>query len=211
MLRRMASEPLRIAVLGSGKGSNLQALLDAIAADRLHAEICCVLADVEGAFILERARRHGVPAQYLTAAPFRTKLDGDAEAAYIDTMQAHGAQCVALAGFMRIVKPGLLAAFPERVVNIHPSLLPAFPGLAAWEQAVYYGARVSGCTVHFVDAGMDTGPIILQRTCPVMDDDTPTTLHARIQEQEHVAYPEALELLARGRLVRHGRRIRILD
>ena len=114
---------------------------------------------------------------------------------------------VVLAGFMRMVKPGLLEAFPQRVINIHPSLLPAFPGLRAWQQALDYGAKVTGCTVHLVDAGMDTGPIILQKTVPVLDDDTPETLHARIQEQEHTAYPEALRRLAAGGLLIEGRRV----
>ena len=121
----------------------------------------------------------------------------------------HGADAIALAGFMRMVKPGLLQAFPHRVVNIHPALLPAFPGLEAWSQAVAYGAKVSGCTVHFVDAGMDTGPIILQKPVPVFDTDTPQVLHARIQEQEHSAYPEALQLLSQGRLKIEGRVVKI--
>ena len=198
---------LTIGALGSGKGSNLQSVLDAIAAGRLDARVTCVLSDVPDAFILTRARRAGIPAHALDCAPFRTKLDGEAERRAIDLLRAHGVDTVVLAGFMRMVKPGLLAAFPQRVLNIHPALLPAFPGLAAWKQAVDYGARVSGCTVHFVDAGMDTGPIILQRPVPVHPDDTPEALHARIQEQEHLAYPEALAQLAAGRLRVEGRRV----
>ena len=124
-------------------------------------------------------------------------------------MRSHGADTVALAGFMRIIKGGLLAAFPNRIINIHPSLLPAFPGLESWKQALDYGAKYSGCTVHFVDGGMDTGPIILQRAVPILDDDTPATLHARIQEQEHAAYPQALQLLAEGRLQVQGRRVSV--
>jgi phosphoribosylglycinamide formyltransferase-1 len=114
---------------------------------------------------------------------------------------------VALAGFMRIIKPGLLAGFPNRIINIHPALLPAFPGMESWKQALDYGAKVAGCTVHFVDAGTDTGPIILQKVVPVLDGDTAATLHARIQEQEHVAFPEALQLLAEGRVRVEGRRV----
>ncbi len=199
--------PLKLGVLGSGNGSNLQAILDAISGGTLPARVVCVLADVPGAFILERARRAGIPAYEVEGAPFRTKLDGAAEQRAIDLLREHGADTIALAGFMRMVKPRLLAAFPDRVLNIHPALLPAFPGLKAWEQALAYGARISGCTVHFVDAGMDTGPIILQRTAPVLDGDTPSSLHARIQEQERIAYPEAIRLLALGRLRIEGRRV----
>ncbi len=206
----MNTTPLRIGILGSGSGSNAQSILDAIAAGELDARVACMLADVEGAGILERARRHGVPARYIDPAPYRTKLDGAAEATVIETLRAHEVNCVVLAGFMRMVKRGLLNAFPQRVLNIHPALLPAFPGLAAWEQALAYGARVTGCTVHVVDEGMDTGPIIVQRAVPVLDGDTPASLHARIQVEEHRAYPEALRLLAAGRLRVEGRRVRIL-
>lgn len=200
---------LRLAVLGSGSGTNMQSILDAIRAGTLDAEIRLVLADVEDAFILERARRAGLPARFLSAAPYKTKLEGPAEDAYIHAIREAGADTVVLAGFMRIVKPGLLAAFPGRVLNIHPALLPAFPGLHSWKQALDYGAKVAGCTVHLVDAGTDSGPIIVQRAVPVLEGDTPETLHARIQEQEHLAYPEALRLLAAGRLSLHGRRVAI--
>lgn len=199
--------PLKLAVLGSGKGSNCQSIIDAIADGRLDADIRLVLADVEDAGILERARRHGIEARYLSAAPFRTKLDGDAEAAYIDAIRASGAEVIVLAGFMRILKARLLRAFEGCILNIHPSLLPAFPGLHVWEKALEYGVKVTGCTVHFVDEGTDTGPIIVQRSVPVLDDDTAETLHARIQVQEHEAYPEALRLLAGGRVRIDGRRV----
>jgi phosphoribosylglycinamide formyltransferase-1 len=191
---------MRLAVLGSGKGSNLQAIFDAIDGNQLHAEVICVISDVEDAFILERARRRGVPAEYVDGAPFRTKLDGDAERRVIDLVRQHGGTHVALAGYMRMIKAGLLEAFTGRVFNIHPSLLPAFPGLEAWTQAVEAGARESGCTVHVVDSGMDTGAIILQRSVPVLPGDTPAVLHARIQRQEHLAYPEALQTIAEGRV-----------
>lgn len=204
----MTTQPLlTLGVLGSGRGSNLQSILDAIAAGALPARVACVIADYEDAFILERARRAGIPAFTVDGAPFKTKLDGAAEQRVIDLLRQHGVNTVVLAGFMRMVKRGLLDAFPQRVLNIHPSLLPAFPGLRAWQQALDYGAKVTGCTVHFVDAGMDTGPIILQKTVPVRDDDSPETLHARIQEQEHLAYPEALRRLAGGRLRVDGRRV----
>jgi phosphoribosylglycinamide formyltransferase-1 len=159
---------------------------------------------------LERARQRGIPAFFVDCAPFKTKLDGAAETRAIELLRGHGADAVALAGFMRIVKRGLLAAFPMRVLNIHPALLPAFPGLRAWEQALNYGAKVAGCTVHFVDEGTDTGPIILQRAVEVRDNDTPESLHARIQQQEHAAYPEALRLLAAGRLRVTGRKVEVL-
>lgn len=201
------SEPLRIGVLGSGSGTNMQSIQDAIEAGTLNAKIVCVVADKPEAKILERGRRHGIPSDYLDPAPWKTKLEGPAEERYIEHLRAHGAQVVVLAGFMRIVKPGLLAAFPNRVLNIHPALLPAFPGVEGWTQALHYGAKVAGVTVHFVDAGTDTGPIIVQRCVPVMDDDTPESLHARIQVEEHKAYPEALRLLGAGKLVIRGRRV----
>ena len=200
---------LKLAVLGSGAGSNMQSIVDAIEAGTLDAEIVCGLADVPDAKILERAARHNLPAQFLSCAPFKTKLEGEAEENYIRVMKEAGADTVVLAGFMRIVKPGLLAAFPNRVLNIHPALLPAFPGLHSWKQTLDYGCRVAGCTVHFVDAGTDSGPIIVQRCVPVEPGDTPETLHARIQVQEHLAYPEALRLLAAGRLTIEGRRVLI--
>jgi len=201
---------LRLGVLGSGSGSNMQSLLDAIADGRLDATLACVISDVPAARILERAHNHQVPGFYLDPAPFKTKLDGAAEQRVMETLRAHHVDTVVLAGFMRMVKPGLLRAFPHRVLNIHPALLPAFPGVHAWEQALTHGARVTGCTVHFVDEGMDTGPIIVQRAVPVLPGDTPATLHARIQAQEHLAYPEALQLLAQGRLRVTGRRVEVL-
>jgi phosphoribosylglycinamide formyltransferase-1 len=204
-----SSTVLKIGVLGSGSGSNMQSVLDAIKAGSLNADMRLVLSDVADAKILDRARSHGVPCAWLDCAPFKTKLDGEAEQRCIAMFQEHGVDTVVLAGFMRIVKPGLLKAFPLRVLNIHPALLPAFPGLHAWQQALEYGAKVAGCTVHFVDAGTDTGPIIVQRSVPVLTGDTPETLHARIQVQEHLAYPEALRLLSEGRLSLSGRRVEI--
>jgi phosphoribosylglycinamide formyltransferase-1 len=201
--------PLAIGILGSGKGTNTQAIFDAIAAGRLNARVVCVLSDVEDAFILERARRQGFPAEFVSAAPFKTKLEGQAEQRYVDTLRRHGAGVIALAGFMRIIKRGMLQAFPNRILNIHPALLPAFPGMDSWKQALEYGVKVTGCTVHFVDEGTDTGPIVLQKTVPVLDSDTPDTLHARIQEQEHLAFPEALQWLAEGRVRVEGRVTRI--
>lgn len=200
---------LHLGVLGSGAGSNMQSIVDAIAAGTLDAEIRIVLADVADAKILDRARRHGIPCQYLDCAPWKTKLEGVAEDRCIDILKAAGVDTVVLAGFMRIVKPKLLAAFPNRVLNIHPALLPAFPGVHSWTQALDYGCKVAGVTVHFVDAGTDSGPILVQKTVPVLEDDTPETLHARIQVQEHIAFPEALNVVASGRCRIEGRRVRI--
>ena len=200
-------QPLRIAVLGSGSGSNCQSIIDAIAAGTLHAEIVCVISDVEEATILDRAEHHDIPARYLSCAPFKTKVDGEGQQTYIATLKSYTPDVVVLAGFMRILKPELLQAFAGKIINIHPSLLPAFPGLHAWKQALDYGTKVAGCTVHFVDEGTDTGPVIVQKCVPVLDDDTAESLHARIQEQEHIAYPEALRAIAKGTLQIKGRRV----
>lgn len=191
---------LNIAIFGSGSGSNYQAIADAIKAGNLDARIACVLSDVEDAFILERARKMGHPAVYLDCAPFKTKLDGEAEQRAIEIIKQHNGDLIALAGFMRIVKPALLKAFSGRVINIHPSLLPNFPGLAAGRQALEAGASKTGCTVHFVDEGIDTGPVIVQREVPVLNNDTEETLMNRIHEKEHIAYPEALRKIASGEL-----------
>lgn len=188
--------PLRIAILGSGKGSNCQCIIDAIENGMLNASVACVLSDIEDAFILERARKHGIPAEYVSGAPFKTKIEGEAEQNYINTLRKYNANIIALAGFMRIIKKGLLEAFPNRIVNIHPSLLPAFPGMESWKQALAHGVKITGCTVHFVDKGMDTGRIIVQRAVPVLRNDTAETLHARMQTEEHKAYPEALRIIA---------------
>lgn len=200
---------LKLGVLGSGSGSNMQSIVDAVEAGTLDAEVRLVLADVPGAGILARAERHGIPCRYLDCSPWKTKLEGRAEDECISLLRDVGCDTVVLAGFMRIVKPKLLAAFPMRVLNIHPAILPAFPGVHSWTQALDYGCKVAGVTVHFVDAGTDSGPIIVQKAVPVLEDDTPESLHARIQVQEHIAYPEALRHLAAERLSIEGRRVRI--
>ncbi len=184
--------------------------MDAIASGRLNARVVCVLSDVPDAFILERARQQGIPAEYISGAPFKTKLEGEAEQRYIAALRRHGAEVIALAGFMRIIKRGMLQAFPHRIVNIHPALLPAFPGMESWKQALDYGVKVAGCTVHLVDEGTDTGPILSQKTVPVLDSDTAATLHARIQKQEHTAFPEVLQWLAEGRVRVEGRVARLV-
>jgi len=182
----------RLGVLGSGKGSNFVAIADACAAGRVPATIELVLSDVPGAGILDRARERGIRAEHLAAGRYRTRLDEAAEGAYVAALQEAGVDLVVLAGFMRFLKGDFLGAFPGRVVNIHPSLLPAFPGLEAWKQALDHGVKVTGVTVHLVDAGVDTGPILAQAPVLVRDDDTPETLHARIQEIEHRLYPAAI-------------------
>jgi phosphoribosylglycinamide formyltransferase-1 len=195
----------RLGLIGSGKGSNAAAIADACAAGLIPAQVAIVISDVADAGILQRARERGLPAVFIAPGKFRAKLDEPAEAAYVRALQEAKVDLVALAGFLRILKDGLLRAFPQRVVNIHPSLLPAFPGLEAWKQALEYGVKYTGVTVHFVDQCVDTGPVIAQRPVPVLPGDTPATLHARIQEAERVIYPEALAALARGAVSVQGR------
>ena len=200
-----ANRSLRLGVLGSGKGSNFLAIAEAIAAGQLPAEVALVISDVEDAGILGHATERGLPARYLPPGKFRTKLDEEAEAAYLAALREAQVDLVVLAGFMRILKGEFLRAFEGRVVNIHPSLLPSFPGLAAWKQALDYGVKFTGCTVHYVDQGVDTGPIIGQRAVPVLDGDTAESLHARIQVAERELYPAAVTAIARGEVKVRGR------
>jgi phosphoribosylglycinamide formyltransferase-1 len=200
-----AEQKYRLGVLGSGKGSNFVAIADACAAGTLPAEVALVISDVADAGILERARERKVPGKFIEPGKFRTKLDEDAERAYIGALQEARVDLVVLAGFMRILKGDFLRAFAQRVINIHPALLPSFPGLEAWKQALDYGVKFTGVTVHFVDQGIDTGPIIAQQTVPVLAGDTPATLHARIQDAERMLYPAAIASLARGEVTVRGR------
>ncbi len=206
---RGRSEPLRVGVLASGRGSNLQAILDAIEAGQLAARVVVVVSDRADAQALDRARRHGVKAVFVDPRqhPEREVFDR-AVAAVLDE---HRVELVCLAGFMRILTPGFVAAYRDRIMNIHPALLPSFPGLHAQRQALAYGAKIAGATVHFVDEGVDTGPIILQAAVPVLDDDTEETLSARILAEEHRIYPRAIQLFAEGRLERRGRRVIIRE
>ena len=173
---------------------------------RLPAKIVLVLSDVAEAEILVRAGELGLTARYLDPGRFRTKLDDAAEVAYVAALREAKVDLVVLAGFMRVLRAEMLRAFPQRVLNIHPALLPSFPGLEAWRQALEYGVKISGCTVHFVDQGIDTGPIVLQRAVPVLDEDTPASLHERIQEAERTAYSEAIARVLAGGLRVEGRR-----
>lgn len=201
---------IKLGVLGSGAGTNFEEIAKKIAAGGIkNAEIAVVISDVRDAKILEKAEKMGLKALYLPADDFKTKLDGPQEAEYIRVLKENGVDYVILAGFMRMVKKGLLEAFPMKVVNIHPALLPAFPGLESWKQALDHGAKLAGCTIHFVDAGMDSGPIIAQSAVPVLDDDTPQSLHARIQEQEHIWFPKVIGWLAEGRVSVEGRKVKI--
>jgi phosphoribosylglycinamide formyltransferase-1 len=194
-------------VLGSGKGSNFVALADACASGTVPAEVALVLSDVAEAGMLARAQERNIPARFIPPGEFRTKLDEQAERAYVEALRAAEVDLIVLAGFMRVLKDAFLRAFAGRIVNIHPSLLPSFPGLVAWQQALVHGVRVTGCTVHFVDAGVDAGPIIGQQTVPVLDDDTAETLHQRIQVAEHALYPQCVAAIARDDIEVRGRRV----
>lgn len=191
-------EKLRLGVLGSGKGSNFRAILEAIQQGRLAAEVAIVISDVPGAGILSLARDAGLATAEIVEPQFKTKLSPAREGELTELLQNARVDLVVLAGYMRMVKAPLLNAFPRRILNIHPSLLPKFPGLEAWKQALEAGESVSGCTVHYVDEGMDTGEIIAQAEVPVLPGDTPASLHQRIQEAEHRLYPEVVASFCPG-------------
>jgi phosphoribosylglycinamide formyltransferase-1 len=202
-----APQPIRLGVLASGGGTNLQSIIDACAANQIAARIACVLSNNPDAGALQRAAGAGLVHECLDHRHFSCRQDFDA--AMVARLQHHQVDLVVLAGFMRIVGPAFIEAFPQRILNIHPALLPAFPGLHVQKKALDYGVRFAGCTVHFVDGGVDTGPIIIQAVVPVLDDDTEESLSARILEQEHRIYPYAIDLFARGALELDGRRVRI--
>jgi phosphoribosylglycinamide formyltransferase-1 len=192
--------PLRLGVLGSGKGSNFRAIMEQINDGRLDAEVRIVISDVENAGILSLARDFQIPGLYVRPGRFRAKLEPEIEEDVVRLLREASVELVILAGFMRIVKEPVLRAFPGGIINIHPSLLPKFPGLEAWKQALAAGETVTGCTVHYVDAGVDTGKILAQKTVPILPDDTPDRLHARIQKAEHELLPAVLaEIAARFR------------
>ena len=196
--------PLRLGVLASGSGSNLQSILDACGKRSIPAEVAAVVCNVPGARALQRAAEARVPAVLLPHQEYARREDYDARV--VAELRARGVELVCLAGFMRIVTPVLLSAFPQRVLNIHPSLLPAFPGMHAVRQALAAGVRISGCTVHLVDRGTDTGPIVVQAAVPVLEGDTAESLASRILLQEHRCYPRAIQLMAERRVeVAEGR------
>ena len=191
--------PLALGVLGSGGGSNFAAIAEAIRKGWLNARVALVVSDVPDAGILRLAEAHGARAVYLPPGRFKTKLEPEGERELAKTLQAAGVELVVLAGYMRLLKEPMVTAFPRRIINIHPSLLPKYPGLAAWKQALDAGETEAGCTVHYVDLGMDTGPIIAQASVPILPEDTAETLHARIQQAEHRIYPQVVADLARRR------------
>jgi phosphoribosylglycinamide formyltransferase-1 len=196
---------IRVGVLVSGRGSNLQAIIDASEAGRIDAVVAIVISDVADAFALERARTHGIEASFMDPRLFDSREAFDA--AVIDLLRKREVDLVCLAGFMRLLSLHFVREFHHRIMNIHPALLPAFPGLHVQRKALKHGVKFSGCTVHFVDEGTDTGPVIIQAVVPVLDDDTEESLSARILTYEHQIYPKAIQLFAEGRLQVRGRRV----
>ncbi|PIQ95480.1 MAG: phosphoribosylglycinamide formyltransferase [Nitrospinae bacterium CG11_big_fil_rev_8_21_14_0_20_56_8] len=195
----------KLAVLVSGRGSNLQAIIDSIERGELNAGISLVLSSKPDAPALDRAKNYGIPTHVLESKSFSGK--GEFDRALVAELRSRKVDLICLAGFMRILSREVVAAFPGRIINIHPSLLPAFPGLNSQKQALDYGVKFAGCTIHFVDESVDCGPIILQAVVPVYDNDSPETLSARILEQEHRLYPRAIRLIQENQLTRDGRRV----
>lgn len=203
--------PLRVAVLASGRGSNLQAIIDAMEAGQVHAQIVAVISNKKDAVALERARKHGIKDLFVDPKPFAGRPDSREayDRSLLEVLQQHNVELVLLAGYMKIVTAVLVNAYANRMMNIHPSLLPSFPGLDVQKKAIDWGCKLAGCTVHFVTEGVDEGPIIIQAAVPILDDDTSDTLAARILVQEHKIYPRAAQLFAEGRLRVDGRRVLI--
>jgi phosphoribosylglycinamide formyltransferase-1 len=198
---------LNVGVLVSGRGSNLQAIIDSMERGEMDAKISVVISNKEDAFGLERARKHGIEPLFID---HRKKSREEFEKELIEALDTRGVELVVLAGFMRVLTPLFVRHYKHRLINIHPALLPSFPGTDGQGQALDYGVKVTGCTIHFVDEGVDTGPIIVQRAVEVKDDDTHDTLAARILEQEHIAFPLAIKLFAEGRLKIEDRKVRVL-
>ncbi len=200
---------VKLAVLVSGNGSNLQSIIDNIESGKINAEIVCVISNKSDAYALVRAKRHEIKVIIHENKGFANRLEYDA--ALVSILRYQGVELVVLAGFMRILTETMINAFPNAIMNIHPALLPSFPGLHAQKQALDYGVRFSGCTVHFVDCGTDTGPIIMQAVVSVEEDDTDESLSARILKEEHRIYPEAIRLFCKGAFKVKGRKVRILS
>jgi phosphoribosylglycinamide formyltransferase-1 len=211
MPERSPAGRLRLGVLASGRGSNLQAIIDAIEEGRLQAQVAVVISNKKDAPALERARRHGLTDVFLDPKPYAGRPDARAayDQAVLEALRKHDVELVLLAGYMKIVTPLLIEAYRNRMMNIHPALLPAFPGLDGQRQALDWGAKIAGCTVHFVTEGVDEGPIIVQAAVPVVEGDTAETLSARILKKEHSLYPMAVQWYAEGRLQVEGRRVRV--
>jgi phosphoribosylglycinamide formyltransferase-1 len=201
------TDPLKLGVLISGSGSNLQSIIDHIEKGSLNAVIKIVISNNPDAYGIIRAKKHGLHVLILKHEDFKTREDFDLE--LIETLKSSNVELVVLAGFMRILTSAFLRAFPQRIINIHPALLPAFPGTHVQKQALEYGVKFSGCTVHFVDEGVDTGPIIIQSVIPVLDDDTEETLAARILKEEHRIYPQAIQFYSDGKIELNGRKVKV--
>jgi len=199
---------IKVGVLVSGRGSNLQAIIDASEAGKISAKVVVVISNKPDAYALERAKKHKIDGVVIDDKKFKEQAIYEEE--IVKVLESHNVDLVCLAGYMKIVGKTLLQKFKGRMMNIHPALLPSFPGLHAQKQTLEYGAKVSGCTVHFVDEGTDTGPIIIQHTVPVLEGDTEETLSERILEWEHKIYPEAIRLFALSKLKIEGRRVRIM-
>jgi len=197
--------------LASGRGSNLQAIIDAIEAGQVQAQIVAVISNKKDAVALDRARKHGLPELFVDPKPFAGQPDSREayDRVLLEVLQQQHVELVLLAGYMKIVTAVLVNAFANRMMNIHPSLLPSFPGLDVQKKAIDWGCKLAGCTVHFVTEGVDEGPIIVQAAVPVLDSDTPEALAARILEQEHKIYPQAVQFFAEGRLKLNGRQVQI--
>lgn len=198
-----------IGVLVSGSGSNLQSIIDHIENGRLDAVIKIIISNNSDAYALKRAEIHGIPSAVLKHTDFNDREKFDE--AMIELLKRHDVELVVMAGFMRLLSPLFLKSFPMKIMNIHPALLPAFPGIHVQKKAVDYGVKFSGCTVHFADSGVDTGPIIIQSVVPVLDSDTEDTLAARILKEEHRIYPKAIQLFAEGKLRIDGRKVTIVQ
>jgi phosphoribosylglycinamide formyltransferase-1 len=207
----VSDNDFRIGVLGSGAGTNCEAIMEACAKGQIPGRVVIVISDVAEAPILERARRRGVATQFIGPSRLKTKLEAELEQQMAGLLREAGVDLVALAGYMRVLKAPMLEAYRGRILNVHPSLLPAFPGLRAWEQALAHGVKVTGCTVHIVDESVDAGPIILQQPVPVFDNDSPESLHQRIQVAEHSLFPRAIRLFAQRKLLIDGRKVKILE
>jgi phosphoribosylglycinamide formyltransferase 1 len=203
------SNIVNLGVLVSGSGSNLQSIIDNIEKGTLPAKIRIIISNTPGAFAIERARKHGIPAVIIEPRGFYSREEYDRKV--VDTLKSHDVELVVLAGFMRVLTPLFLRAFPMRIMNIHPAILPSFPGTHGQKKAFDYGVKFSGCTVHFADEGVDTGPIIIQGIVPVYDTDTEETLSQRILKEEHRIYPKAIKLYAEGKLQVEGRKVRVKD
>jgi len=200
---------VNIGVLVSGSGTNLQSIIDSVEKGLLDAVIKVIISNNPDSYALERAKKHNIPSVIIEKSDFKNREDFDRK--MVEVLRSYSVELVAMAGFMRILSPVLLKAFPMRIINIHPAILPSFPGLHGQQKAFDYGVKFSGCTVHFADEGVDTGPVIIQAVVPVYDDDTEDTLSARILKEEHRIYPQAIQLYAEGKLEVVGRKVRVKD